>query len=242
MADSALYSATNLQKLAATQIQWMTRVPATWREAQDAWSQVDLQKMVPLVEGYRYPELASTYGNGDQRWLLSYSEPRQAPAQRPIAQQGRQPSDHAGKAWKKVCGPPFACEADARPARGRLAQTLQATSLSTSTVQAQPRYGKRGRPGPATHPPHMVYYIDGALGSSLTAHQARIDQPSCFLLATNELDTLYVPPHEVLAGYKGQVHAERGFHFLKAPQFFASSLYRKKPERIMALLMVMTVC
>jgi transposase len=30
--------------------------------------------------------------------------------------------------------------------------------------------------------------------------------------------------------------------FLKAPQFLASSLYLKKPERIMALLMVMTVC
>jgi transposase len=45
-----------------------------------------------------------------------------------------------------------------------------------------------------------------------------------------------------LAGYKGQVHAERGFRFLKDPQFLASSLYLKKPERIRALLMVLTVC
>jgi transposase len=41
---------------------------------------------------------------------------------------------------------------------------------------------------------------------------------------------------------KGQQHAERGFRFLKDPRFLASSLYLKKPERIMALLMVMTVC
>jgi transposase len=47
---------------------------------------------------------------------------------------------------------------------------------------------------------------------------------------------------EVLNGYKGQTQAERGFRFLKAPQFLASSLSRKKPERIMALLTVMTVC
>ena len=46
----------------------------------------------------------------------------------------------------------------------------------------------------------------------------------------------------VLDGYKGQTYAERGFRFLKDPQFLASSLYLKKPERIMALLMVMTVC
>src|SRR5919109_4993593 len=61
-------------------------------------------------------------------------------------------------------------------------------------------------------------------------------------LATNELDTTQLPPYEMLEGYKGQVHVERGFRFLKAPQFLASSLYLKKPERIMALLMVMTVC
>jgi transposase len=46
----------------------------------------------------------------------------------------------------------------------------------------------------------------------------------------------------VLAGYKGQRHVERGFRFLKDPQFLASSLSLKKPERMMALLMVMTVC
>ena len=101
---------------------------------------------------------------------------------------------------------------------------------------------KRGRPGQGTQPAQVVYQIDGALASSLTARQARIDQHSCFILATNELDPTQLPPHEVLAGYQGQVHAERGFRFLKDPQFFASSFYLKKPERIMALLMVMTVC
>jgi transposase len=35
---------------------------------------------------------------------------------------------------------------------------------------------------------------------------------------------------------------ERGFRFLKDQRFLAASLYLKTPERIMALLMVMTVC
>ena len=34
VADSALYSAENLQKLAETRLKWITRVPATLREAQ----------------------------------------------------------------------------------------------------------------------------------------------------------------------------------------------------------------
>ena len=114
--------------------------------------------------------------------------------------------------------------------------------MSTSSVRATPRYGNRGRPRHGAQPEQVVYQIDGALASSLTARQALIDQQSCFILATNELDTTQLPPQEVLAGYKGQGHVERGFRFLKDPQFLASSLYLKKPERIMALLMVMTVC
>jgi len=35
---------------------------------------------------------------------------------------------------------------------------------------------------------------------------------------------------------------ERGFRFLKDPLFLASSLYLKSPKRIMALMMVMTLC
>ena len=81
-----------------------------------------------------------------------------------------------------------------------------------------------------------------ALAMRIAARQALVDQHSCFILATNELDDTLLPPQELLAGYKGQVQAERGFRFLKDPQFLASSLYLKKPERIMALLMVMTIC
>jgi transposase len=242
VADSALYSDDNLQKLAATSIKWITRVPATLREAQAALHCIDPQALAPLTEGYRYHEVSSTYGGVEQRWVLIHSEHRQSQAQRTVDKQWRQQSDHEGKAFKKLCNTPFACEADAQQALRTFEQALQATFLSTSTVRAQPRYGKRGRPGQDTQPAHVVYHIDGALASSLTARQARIDQYSCFILATNELDSAQLPPHAVLAGYKGQVHAERGFRFLKDPQFFASSFYLKKPERIMALLMVMTVC
>ena len=92
-------------------------------------------------------------------------------------------------------------------------------------------------------PPEQVYsQVDGALAASLAAHQGLIDQHSCCILATNELDETQLPPHEVWHGYTGQVQAERGCRFLKAPPLLAASLYRKKPERIMALLMGMTVC
>jgi transposase len=82
-------------------------------------------------------------------------------------------------------------------------------------------------------PDQVVYQIAGALASSLATRQASVDQHSCFILATNALDMLQLPPHELLAGSKGQAHVERGCRFLKDPQFLASSLYLKNPERIM---------
>jgi transposase len=119
---------------------------------------------------------------------------------------------------------------------------LQATVLAASTVRAMPRYGKRGRPGQGVQPNQMAYQIEGALASSRAARQALIDQHSGFILATNELDATQLPPQKLLDAYKGQTHVERGFRFLKDPEFLASSFYLKNPERIMALLMVMTVC
>ena len=84
--------------------------------------------------------------------------------------------------------------------------------------------------------------MTGALASRLTDRRARIDQQSCLLLATHALAAAQLPAPAVLDGDTGHASAERGFRFLKAPQFLASSLYRKKPERVMALLMVMTGC
>src|SRR6266850_457652 len=242
VADGALYSEANLQKLAQTHLKWITRVPATVGAAQAVLAQANPQALTMLHEGYRDHELTSTYGGIEPRWLLIDSEPRQAQARRTVDQPWRQQRDKELNALKKLCGATFACEADARQALVTFAQDLQTTFLSASTVRTQPRYGKRGRPGPDARPAQVVYQSDGALASSLASRQALIDQHSCFILATNELDTAQLPPQEVLAGYKGQVRVERGFRLLKDPQFLASSLYLKKPERIMTLLMVMTVC
>jgi transposase len=242
VADSALYSEANLEKLAQTQMKWITRVPATLSQAQAALAQANPQTMAVLTDGYRYHELPSTYGGIEQRGLLVYSEPRQPQAQRTVDKQLRQQSDQESKAFKQLCKTTFACQADAQQALLTFEQRLQATFLSTSTVSVKPCYNRRGRPRKGDQPDHVVYQIEGALASSLATRKARIDQHSCFILATNELDQAQLPPPELLQGYKGQEQSERGFRFLKDPQFLASSLYLKKPERIMALLMVMTVC
>ena len=51
-----------------------------------------------------------------------------------------------------------------------------------------------------------------------------------------------MPAHKVLKHYKNQAAVERGFRFLKDPNIVGASLFVQKPQRMMALIMVMTLC
>jgi len=71
---------------------------------------------------------------------------------------------------------------------------------------------------------------------------ARLDEKSCYVLGTN-IDESALNPVEIINAYKQQNTSieNMGFWFLKDPLFFVSSLFLKKPSRIMGLLMVMTL-
>jgi transposase len=242
VAESALYREDHRNQLAHTAIQWITRVPAPGRDAQVALAQADPLAMAALQEGDRAHELMSTDGGVAPRWLLIDSAPRRLQVQRTVDQPRRKQRDQEGKAFTTVCRPPCACEADARQALSAFEPALQATVLETSPVRAMPRYDKRGRPGQGVQPEQVVYQPDGALASSLPSRHALIAQPCCRILATNALDHTQLTPQELWEGYRGQVQAERGCRLMQEPSFLASSRDLNKPERIMALFMVMTVC
>ncbi len=63
-----------------------------------------------------------------------------------------------------------------------------------------------------------------------------------FVLATNQLNELILSNEAVLSEYKGQSGTERGFKFIKDDTFQVDSVFLKTPERIDALMMVMTLC
>jgi transposase len=242
VADSALYSEENLQKLATPRRTWITRGPVTVTEAQAALAKAAPRALESLLAGYRDHVFRSTDGGVAPRWVLTSSEHRRPPAQRTVDKALRTQSAEDVTACKQLCRTACACEAEAQQALTAFVQGLQATRRHEVAIRATPRYAKRGRPGNALRPTAQVYYIAGALASSLAAHEALVRQHSCFILATTERDGSALSPQELLPAYQGQKSAERGFRFLKDPRFLASSLYLKKPERLMALLMVMTVC
>ena len=173
---------------------------------------------------------------------MVYSEARHKRVQRTMDKQLAKHSDAERKAFKKLCAKAFACEADARQALEQFKGALTLSRVEGEAIRTTSHYSGRGRPQKGQPPERVAYVIEGALALSLAARRTLVEQKSCFVLATNELDAQALSAQEVLSAYKAQSVSERGFRFLKSPEFLASSLYLKKPERIMALLMVMTVC
>jgi transposase len=80
------------------------------------------------------------------------------------------------------------------------------------------------------------------MACTLQERVRRLERKSCFILATNQLDCEALSEEECIAAYKDQQKVERGFRFLKDPMFMASTLFLKSPKRIMALMMIMTLC
>ena len=63
-----------------------------------------------------------------------------------------------------------------------------------------------------------------------------------FILATNQCDRRVLSNEAVLSQYKQQSTVETGFKFIKDNAFELDSFYLKTPERIGALMAVMTFC
>ena len=63
---------------------------------------------------------------------------------------------------------------------------------------------------------------------------------SYFVIATNDAERDWEPA-ELLKQYKSQSRVERGFRFLKDPEFFTDSIFLSKNERIQSLFTVMTL-
>jgi transposase len=228
VADSALYSEANLQILSAHRGHWITRVPETITLAQQQCAEVG--EPMELLPGYCYRRVAVDYGGVHQRWLVITSVHALQRAAPRVERQLRNTSEQELKAWRALSRQRFACAADARQALADFQATLKVLTLAEAGVQ----YLKQGRqPG---------WSVIGLPASNAEVRWAWLWRRATFILATNELDEQRLTDAEVLETYKQQSQVERGFRFLKDPRFQAHTLFLKSPQRIMALLMVMTVC
>ncbi len=238
--DSAAYSTANLKEM--KDILWLTRVPETLAEAQRLVQETGQDTMPELKPGYRGKEFNLTYAGIPQRWLLVYSETADQRELESLTKAQARELAQAEKEWRKLCQPEYKCQADAETAVQLFNQRWK-YHLATSQVEPVTKYAHPGRPATDTAPDIVVAYrLAGTISASDEALENAKKSLGKFIIVTNQLDVERLSAQAMLEHYTAQgVSVERGFRFLKDPLFFAHSLFLKKPERIMALIMIMTL-
>ena len=240
VADSALYTEETLRELDG--FGWISRVPETLGLARELTLAVagDLARS-PGEMAWR--SLCVTHGGVRQRWLVVHTQAARQRAEKTLRRRHLARGEAEWKAFDRLQKTPFACAADAESALDAFRKQQRLTSVHDARILARPRYSKQGRPAQGQRPDAHQYFVQGALASRIDLHRQTLDRKSCFIVATNELDDQALPDDRVIEPYKkGQQKVERGFRFLKDPLFLASTLFLKSPKRLMALLMVMTLC
>jgi transposase len=241
VADSALYTEETLKEL-DSRVMFITRMPETLSIAKGLLQQVEVATMYLIDDNYRYQEVCGVYGEVKQRWIIVYSQKAYERDLETLNRRALKGSEAEQKAFAKLCHRAFACQEDAMREWEKFQGTLHYTDVHELETRQQPHYGHRGKPKQGETPERVDYFLTGSVASCLTKRDQLLRTQGLFVLATNEIDSDCLPAPQVLQGYKGQAHVEKGFRFLKHPEFLASALFLQKPERIMALLMIMTLC
>jgi len=240
VADAALYVKETIVHLDELSQLFITRVPQTLKDAKALTAQAPRLAFESITEGYQGIWADSNYGGVNQRWLLIRSEQAGKRERHNLDKRMAKKAELERKTFKKLCQQEFACEQDAQNAVEQWRQKQTCLDVMDEITEAVVYAGK-GRPGSGQLPQRVYYQITGRLFIPLSKRQDALEQLGLFIIASNDLsDNLTMA--KALSIYKSQQAVEKGFRFLKSPDFLTSSIYLKKPERIEALLMVMTTC
>lgn len=221
-------------------VKWISRVPETVKACKELLSQE--LKLKPLTADYQYLELGSIYADVSQRWLVIHSEHAYKREMKTLVKNYLKQSKKEYQMLLKLQRKAFCCRQDALKAVEQLVAKTKTLQLERVNITQKAKHKGQGRPSKGSKPTQIVYFLDLSLSSPISRFRALENQKGKFILATNELNKDNLPDQEVLAAYKGLSKVERGFRFLKDPQFVASSLFVKKPERVEALVFIMTLC
>jgi transposase len=238
VADSGLYSATNVSRLSAVGVRWISRVPDTSTEAKaglrvadDAWQH----------DGDLFWASAPQAPAGE-RWVVVRTAQGEERARKALARQVDTTREQWEKTLWQLSNQRFACLPDARAALAQQLKTCPAWLQVESVLVMQPKHRRPGRPPKDAPPDHVEWQILTTLAVDEAAVAREARRKAAFLVATNVLDPTQLADPELIRIYKEQHSVERGFSFLKDPLFLASSVFVKKPERIVALSLVMVLC
>lgn len=239
--DSAMYE--NCVKYGG-EMKWLSRVPERIIEAKKhlETSEEEL-KWETLENGYRITSLFSNYGGIKQRWVLVFSEQAYEREKKTLDRNVNKEEETLRKELSGLGKKEFKCEKDAEKAGIDLVKKGKYRYHEVVyTIEATQKHTKKGRPKNGEQPEIVGYHILGTLHRDEKKIELSRLRKGRFILATNQLDTKALLDTDILSEYKNQSKTEGGFKFIKGNAFEVASVYLKKPSRVEALMMIMTLC
>jgi transposase len=231
-----------MKQLNQAGVKWVSRVSETLNEAKSLlqessqnWQQSEDGTLHWFSREVRLPQ-------GNERWVVVRTRASLQRARQTLQRQvSKVQTSWEQKMWH-LSKQRFACEADARAVLERERKGKPVWLELHSELVAHPHYASPGRPHKDASPASQQWQMT----TTVRVNQERVEQEAlrkaCWIIGTNILDANIRSDLQLVTTYKEQGGVERGFRFLKDPLFLASSVFVKKPERIMALSFIMVLC
>ena len=242
--DSALYSCDNVKMMHESGIKYVTR-------AADG----KLKAVQKFITEHRDDEMSAIdevnagkiYIVDDcdvrQKWLLVHSSAAESRNEHSVERSAENELKKQNKKIAEYQKTYYSCTPDAEKEIEKFKKKCCSYCKVVKAEIIKEEIPKRGRKPKVANPDVQKQYqykldIQVAIDEDYCKMVKR--NKSYFVIATNDAERDWKPA-ELLKQYKSQSRVERGFRFLKDPEFFADSIFLSKNERIQSLLTVMTL-
>jgi transposase len=257
VADSAFLTPDNLQSADQKKIQFLTRLPATYKEcsraiaeavAADNWIEIGTLNQTPATAKrkaavYRGFETTVELYQRPYRAVVIHSSAHDKRRHKRIDRLLAKKRKELESVCKQVNATVYYCQAEAESAVEKL---NAAASGSCHQLQCEiNKVAKYPRGRPAKDKPRIPTGYEYQLAVKITEDADAVAsmrlEAGCFVLLCNigRDDTLWTAK-ELLALYKNQSGIEQNFGFLKDP-LIVNSIFLKKPHRIEVLGLVLVI-
>ena len=245
--DSQLITKENLASIDKHDIQFISRLPNTYKLAEDlkkqawskdAWQDVGVLSSTKNAASYRIQEFKDEFDDQTYRFIVIHSSKLDRRKEESLRKRIDQEKEMLVKSLTELSKIEFACRPDAENAWPTWLKKnpVKFHRISKCIVEdtVQERRAKRGRPrlNDPQPPSHTIYRLNVQIdGEDPEAIQVAYDLARTFILIANVPD---LPAEEILRDYKDQYKVEQKFGFLKDP-YYVGPLFMKKQERLIAL-------
>ncbi len=237
--DSAMYEKCTKQ---SGELKWLSRVPANIKSVKELLRRDETDFVWDeLEDGYRMCPIELCHQDVHQRWVIIFSNHAYQREIKTLEKNITQEHEQQTKALWHLSHQNYQCQEDANQALILLERKLKYHQCVFEIKEVNKHKG-RGRPKKGAQGELFGYQIHGELERDEAEIKRYRNQKGRFILATNQIDREALPDNQVLTEYKAQAKTEQGFRFIKDNTFEVASIFLKKPERITALMMVMTLC